>query len=67
MTSQKPAHKTLPGGSIDYAYYSARAREIRSAALLHSIRSIIAWFRRLLQDRVRFAMGDPQSAPTPAE
>lgn len=55
MTTQ-PEYKTLPGGSIDYAHYTAKGRTERSLALHATLRAIAAMFRKILCRPVRPAL-----------
>lgn len=42
MTTQ--AYKTVEGGSIDYAHYMAKGRQIRSQSFYSALRAIAAFF-----------------------
>lgn len=50
MTNQ--THKTLPGGSIDYAHYLNRGREIRSRSFLNALGALFALFAKGPQSKV---------------
>jgi len=47
MTMQTPDYKTLPGGSIDYGHYLARAHTIRSDDAHDLVRTVWHALRKL--------------------
>lgn len=46
---------SLPPGTIDYAFYEARAKALRSAAMLEAVQWLARALRRALGQRARSA------------
>ncbi len=51
MTQQVPTYETLPGGSIDYAYYQKKAHAIRSDDAHRYAHAVWHWLKSLRPGR----------------